>query len=171
MQLEILPFQRLCGVFCYAFAALWLRLSCALAAPLLFLWRANSTTKISRSWLRFWQRLRGALATLLLRLWQRLCYAFAASLLRLCGVFATLLAAPLWRLCYACGAFLRRVCCAFGASVAAPWLRLCGVFAAALLRFCCAVGALLARHVGALLDDVDSLPHTIRFLSKFVLRR
>ena len=164
MQLEILPFQRLCGVFCYAFAALWLRLICALAAPLLFLWRANSTTKISRSWLRFWQRLRGALATLLLRLWQRLCYAFPASLLRcwqrLCGVFATLV-----------GRFLRRVCCAFGASMAASLLRLCGVFAAALLRFCCAVGALLARHVGALLDDVDSLPHTIRFLSKFVLRR
>ena len=36
----MLPFQRLGGVFCCAFAALWLRLSCALAAPLLFLWRA-----------------------------------------------------------------------------------------------------------------------------------
>ncbi len=139
VQLEMLPFQRLCGVFCYAVATLWLRLSCALAAPLLFLWRAKSTTTkatlmaaplffaTSFAWLRFWQRLRGVFATFFAA-------SLAAPLPRLCGVFITLLAAPLWRLCYACGAFLRRVCCAFGASVAAPLPRLCGVFEAALLR-------------------------------------
>ena len=99
-QLEMLPFQRLCGVFCYAFAALWLRLSFALSASLLSLARQVDDDKglgyafgsaFAASWL-----------CCLLRLWQRLCYAFAASLLRcgqrLCGVFATLV-----------GRFLRRV--------------------------------------------------------------
>ena len=115
-QLEMLTVQRLCGVFCYAFAALWLRLSFALAASLLSLARQVDDDKGGvrggapapggRKFLGLDYAFGSAFAAsglcCLLRLWQRLCYAFAASLLRcwqrLCGVFATLV-----------GRFLRRV--------------------------------------------------------------
>ncbi len=94
----------------------------ALAAPLGLLGRARLTT--TKAALLFatllaahLRRLCYTFAAPLMRLWQRFCYAFAASLLRFW-------AAPLRRLCYAFVALLRRFCCAFGASVAAPWLRL-----------------------------------------------
>ena len=132
VQLEMLPFQRLCGVFCYAFAALWLHLSCALAA----LWLPRKFLGLPG--LRFWQRVRGVFATLFAA-------SLAAPLLRLCGVFATLLAAPLRRLCYACGAFfaarLLRLRCVGGSALATPLRRFRGSFATLLLRRWCAFGA------------------------------
>ena len=92
---------------------------------------------------RFWQRLRGVVATL----WLRLLGVFGSAVGTPCGVFATLMAASLRRWCGAFATPLLRFRCIFGASVAAPLLRRCGVFAAASLRFWCAVDALLVRFL------------------------
>ena len=94
---------------------------------------------------------------------RRLCYVFAAPLLRFCCAFGASLAAFLLRLVaslrrlgYAfnstvtvsvlrfCGAFeapLRRFCCAVDGALATPLRRLCSVFATLLRRICCAFGA------------------------------
>ena len=157
--------QRLCGVFCYAFAAYFAAPLRHLCCTLVRLWRAKLTAtkgesgevprpqraKISRSLLRFWaaplRRLRYAL--------RRFCCAFAAPLLRLCCAFA----APLLRLCCAFAAPLLRLCCAFAAPLAAPLAtplrRLYGVFATHstaplrrfLLRLCGAFAAPLAASL------------------------
>ena len=101
------------------------------------------------------RRLCYAFAASLVRLWQRRGYAFAASLLRfwhrLGGVFATLV----WRFRDALAALLLHLRCVGGSAFVTPWRRLRGGFA----TLCCAVGALLACHVGALLDDSI---HTLR---------
>ena len=93
-----------------------------------------------RFWPRFWQRLRGVVATRWLRLWG----VFGSAVGTPCGVFATLLAASWLRWCGAFATSLLRFRCIFGASVAAPLLRRCGGFTTFLLRLWCAFGALSA---------------------------
>jgi hypothetical protein len=117
---------RFSSPFAASFATLLRSLCCALAAPLVHIWCIFGAIFFSHSLLRFWQRLRGVFAALLLRRW----CVFSSAFATLCGVFATLLAAPLRRLCYACVALLRRLCCAFAAPSVRRWQRLCYAFAA-----------------------------------------
>ena len=175
MQLEMLLIsasaQRLCGVFCYAFAAYFAAPLRHLCCTLVRLWRAKLTAtkgesgevprpqraKISRSLLRFWaaplRRLRYAL--------RRFCCAFAAPLLHLCCAFAAPLAAPLatpLRRLYGVFAthstaplrrFLLRLCGAFAALLRRLWQRLCYALAASLQRLRYAFARPLVRFLRA----------------------
>ncbi len=88
-------FHHRCGVFWLrfygAFAARWPRRGCALATPLVRLWRARLAASLLRKFLVLCHAFGSAFAALLLRLWGVCGNAFAASVLRLRDALAAFL--------------------------------------------------------------------------------